>query len=84
MTDAQQMRDIKCPHCGWIRKMRVSVMEDESMASVTKGLFGGGGQRSPARPAGDPLDAANDWTDMTCPHCNHVYRYNVRTKEVSE
>jgi RNase P subunit RPR2 len=32
----------------------------------------------------DPLDAANAWTGMTCPHCGNVYRYNVRSGEVAK
>ena len=34
----------------------------------------------------DPeLEKANAWTDMPkCPHCQNVYRYNVRTREVAK
>ncbi len=84
MTDTKQERKIKCPYCGWVSTLPVDVIEDKSIASVAKGLFGGGGQRSPARPAGDPLDAANALIDMTCPSCGNAYRYNVRTQEVTK
>ncbi len=81
MTDKKQVKDVKCPYCGWISKLPVDVLEDRSIASVAKGLFGGG-QRSPARPAGNSLAAANELIDMTCPHCNNAYRYTTRSGEV--
>jgi hypothetical protein len=88
MPTQEQIKKINWPHCGWIRSINVTALEDESMASVARGL-------SDTIKAiieqinqvlGDPaLDEANAWMDMpACPNCDNVYRYNVRTGETQQ
>ena len=82
-----RVKKIKCPHCGWVRTINTSAIEDASTATVVRGA--GDTLRDVARRikelmADKKLDAANAWIDMpTCPHCENSYRYNVRTGEVS-
>jgi uncharacterized protein (UPF0212 family) len=82
-----QVKRIKCPHCGWIRKIDVAVLEDEAMASVVRGMseaLRAAAERIKALLHDPQLDEANAWVDMPdCPHCGNVYRYNVRTGEVA-
>jgi uncharacterized Zn-finger protein len=86
MAGQQQFRKIKCPYCGWIRTITIGVTEDESMATVARGLseaLKAIAEKIKAAIADTELDEANAWIDMpACPHCNNVYRYNVRTGEV--
>lgn len=86
MPDQTQIKRIKCPHCGWIRKIDVSVLEDESMATVTRAMsdaLRAAAERIRTLLADPALDAANAWVDMPpCPYCKNVYRYNVHTGEV--
>jgi uncharacterized protein (UPF0212 family) len=88
MADQKQVRKIKCPHCGWIRKIDVSVIEDEGVATVVRGMsdaLQAAAGRIKALLADRELDEANAWVDMPqCPHCGNVYRYNVRTREVAK
>ena len=88
MADREQVQRIKCPHCGWIRKVNVGVLEDEATASVVAGMsevLRAAAERIKALLADAQLDEANAWVDMPpCPHCGNVYRYNVRSGEVSE
>jgi RNase P subunit RPR2 len=83
-----QIKRIKCPHCGWIRRLNVRVIEEESVATVTRGMseaLRAAAERIKALLDDAQLDQANAWVDMpACPHCGNVYRYNVRTGEVSE
>ncbi|HYN90120.1 MAG TPA: hypothetical protein VER55_16415 [Ardenticatenaceae bacterium] len=85
MADQQQIRKIKCPHCGWVVSVPIDVIVDESMADVTKGPIDSLKQaaaRIRALLANPSLDPANDVIDMpACPNCRRVYRYNVRTGE---
>ena len=88
MVDDEQIRRIKCPYCGWIRKVPVSVLEDESAATIVRGfsekLRAVGAKIAAARHSKN-LDDPNDWIDMPkCPkpECGNVYQYNVRTNEV--
>jgi hypothetical protein len=88
VTDTQQERKIKCPYCGWIRTVPVSVIVDESTTDAVRGAgdtLREVGQRIRSLLADRQLDAANAWIDMpACPHCNNVYRYNARTGEVAK
>ncbi len=83
----KQERKVKCPHCGWVRTIDVSVYEDEAAATVVAGRMSDVLRAAVARVRemlADPrLEEANAWVDMPpCPHCQNVYRYNVRTGEV--
>jgi predicted RNA-binding Zn-ribbon protein involved in translation (DUF1610 family) len=86
MADKEQVKKIKCPHCGWIRSVNVSVAETGT-TDVVRGMSDT--LKDVARHikellADRQLDAANAWLDMpACPHCGNVYRYNVRTGEVA-
>jgi uncharacterized protein (UPF0212 family) len=61
---------------------------EESVATVTRGMseaLKAAAARIKALIDDTQLDQANAWVDMPeCPHCKNVYRYNVRTGEVSE
>ena len=87
MANKDQVKKIKCPHCGWVRTINISAIEDPSTATVVRGA--GDTLRNVSRRikelmADKQLNAANAWIDMpTCPHCENSYRYNVRTGEVS-
>ncbi len=85
---SDQIKRIKCPHCGWIRKVNVRVIEEEGIATVTRTMgdaIRAAAARIKALLDDAQLDEANAWVDMPdCPHCENVYRYNVRTGEVSE
>jgi uncharacterized protein (UPF0212 family) len=87
-TQQQQVRKIKCPHCGWICSVDVRVLEDESMTTVVRGMseaLKAAAQRIKALLDDTQLDEANAWVDMPeCPNCDNVYRYNVRTGEVAQ
>jgi uncharacterized Zn-finger protein len=87
MPDQIQIHRIKCPYCGWIRKIDVSVIQDEAVATVTRKIgdhLKAAVERIQALLADPELDEANAWVDMpACPHCDNVYRYNVRTGEVT-
>lgn len=83
MAADEQVRRIKCPHCGWVRRVPVGVIEDASMATVTRGVseaIRAVAERIKALLADAELDAANAWIDLpACPHCGNTYQYNVRT-----
>ena len=89
MAAQTQDRKIKCPHCGWIRTVPASVIADESMADVVRGVgeaIRAVAARIRAALADTQLDEANAWIDMpACPNqkCRKVYRYNLRTGEVA-
>jgi hypothetical protein len=82
----EQIIKIKCPHCGWIRKVDVQAYQDSGAASVTRDI------KDELRKAVegirnylsmDSLDQANAWIDMpACSNCSKTYRYNVQTREV--
>jgi len=88
MADQEQIRKIKCPHCGWIRSMPVKAVEDLSTSTVVRGL------KDDVKAAFDKvretlqdsqLDEANAWIDMPkCPNCQNTYRYNARTGQTQE
>jgi len=88
MADQRQDRRIKCPHCGWVRTVPVSVIADESTTDVVKGIgetIRDVAAKIRAALADAQLDAANAWIDMpACPHCGKVYRYNIRSSEVAK
>jgi DNA-directed RNA polymerase subunit RPC12/RpoP len=88
MTNRQQTRAIKCPHCGWERSIQIDVVEDESMARVAAGL------RDLLRKLRNTQQATKQSTDLAdanatidipkCANCGKAYRYNSRTGEVSK
>ncbi len=88
MAEQTQVRRIKCPYCGNVRKIPVGVIDDESMASVTKGIgevLKSTFDKIREKLSDTQMDTANAWVDMPyCPNCFNVYRYNVRTGEVQK
>ncbi len=86
MSEHEQPRKIKCPHCGWIRTIQVQANPDFSTTVVVRGmtsdLIKSVAERLRAMLADSQLDAASAWLDMPdCPHCANPYGYNVRTRE---
>ena len=84
MSTYGQTVKIKCPHCGWIRRINTRVVEDESLADVTRGV--GEVIRDIARRVqaalASPVESTG-WIDIpACPHCDNPYQYNVHTGEV--
>jgi len=85
MVDQEQHLRIKCPHCGWVRRLPVRVAEDLGHADVVRGVGDKLKEcmdRIRAALADSALDEANAWIDMApCPHCENTYQYNVQTGE---
>ncbi len=86
MSEQEQTRKIKCPHCGWIRTIQTQANADISSTVVALGktsdLIKAAAERLRAMLADSQLDAANAWIDMPdCPECANPYGYNVRTGE---
>jgi uncharacterized Zn-finger protein len=88
MAEQQQDRKIKCPHCGWVRTVPVSVIVGEGTTDAVRGIgdtIRDVAAKIRAALADAQLDAANAWIDMpACPHCGNVYRYNIRSGEVAK
>jgi hypothetical protein len=79
----EQIIKIKCPHCGWIRKLDVQIVEDLGYTSVVRGPMDELKKRIREFLADSSIDAANAWIDMpACSNCEKTYRYNVQTREV--
>ena len=82
MAEREQLREIKCPHCGWIRKVPVGVIEEEGSGTLEQGILEGIGRKIGEMRSNPTLDEAKAWIDMPpCPHCKNVYQYNVFTRE---
>ena len=82
MAEREQLREIKCPHCGWIRKVPVGEIVEEGSATVEQGILEGIGRKIGEMRSNPALEEANAWIDMVpCPHCKNVYQYNVVTRE---
>lgn len=91
MAEAIQVRKIKCPHCGWERKMEVKV--DGNQYDVAAGgdrlrgvsdALQAAFEKIKERLNDRELDEANAWIEMpACPNppCNKPYEYNVRSGE---
>ena len=98
MSEQSQTIKIKCPHCGWIRKVEVQVVVDPATKEVTASInptatrVAAGETRDTlheiarqieAALAGPELAEADAWLELAaCPHCGKTYRYNVSTGEV--
>lgn len=91
MAASKQTLKIKCPHCGWVRRIEIEV-EGEAV-QVTLGLADGVRSASAALQqaaqkwrellADVELGEANAWLPMPdCPHCRRPYEYNVQSGEV--
>ena len=82
----EQIIKIKCPHCGWVRKLDVQAIEDSGVASVTRGLKDDLVKAAASLKSSlskDSLGEANAWIDMpACSNCKNTYRYNVKSREV--
>ena len=87
MAEATQILRIKCPHCGWVRRITIHVNAGKvdvvagpenlvlEMKEKLKNLF-----------ADRELDELNAWIALPpCPNldppCGKIYEYNVRTGE---
>ena len=92
MPPSQQIRKIKCPHCGWIRKMTIQIEGTEVIITAEIGdvMRGTSEELQKAFDAikrkleDTELNEANAWNDMpACPNpdCQKVYKYNVQTGE---
>ena len=86
MIDGQQVKRIKCPHCGWTRKVDLGAIEAEGTAGVSSGMeepLLDAAERVRALLADSGLDEADAWVGMPeCSSCGNAYQYNVRTEEV--
>ena len=91
MTIAYQVKKIKCPHCGWVRKISIPVdVKPADVAADLAGMWRGMNEalRTVAEDiknklADSELNEANAWIVMPeCPNCTNVYEYNVRSGEV--
>ncbi len=88
MVNRMQERKIKCPYCGWVRTVPIAAIQDASMTGTVRGV--GDALKEVGRKiknllSDSQLDDANAWIDMPkCPHCQNVYRYNVRTGEAAK
>lgn len=79
----EQIVKIKCPHCGWVRKVDVKAIEDSGSASIAQGPVDELKKRLREFLANSAIDAASAWIDMpACSNCKKPYRYNVKTREV--
>jgi hypothetical protein len=84
----EQTIKIKCPHCGWIRKVDVQAIEDSGATSIVQGPIDE--LRKVAESirsflTSNALSEANAWIDMpACPNCQNTYLYNVKTREVKK
>ena len=78
---------IKCPHCGWIRKIELDVPAGRSDIVAGTGDFLqrlGQDWREKIKEARKDreLDEANNWLPMPdCPNCEKPYEYNVETRQ---
>lgn len=78
--------DLKCPYCGDVRKMKISDVLRESLATITAtaGMRGDEDEK-PKPPSPESLDEEN-WIDLKppCPECGHRFSLNIVTGETRE
>ncbi len=90
MTTNQQVVKIKCPHCGWVRRMKLDL--ESGQEDVACGLDDAGRalhetlqntlKKIQALLANPAPDEANAWLPMPkCPNCGQAYEYNIHTGE---
>ena len=87
METTKQVVSMKCPHCGWVRKIELDVEDGRASAVMGagvkdffKGLPAFWQDKIKALIKDRQLDETNDWLPMpNCPHCDKPYEYNVRT-----
>ncbi len=81
MTTNQQIVKMKCPHCGWVRRMKLDV--EAGQADVVRGQ--GEALRDTLRKiqgmlANPKLEEAEAWLPVPkCPNCGQGYEYNIIT-----
>ena len=82
MNDTIQVKKVKCPHCGWIRRMEIRTESGQVtvvMGGVTDWLKNLN-QKLQDLSKDPELAAANAWIDLhECPHCERAYEYNLIT-----
>ena len=81
----EQKIKIKCPHCGWIRKLDIKVYKTAAQATVVSGPVDDikkAVESMRQKFSSSSLNEANAWLDMTCPKCKKTYQYNTITHEV--
>ena len=85
---SEQAQKIKCPHCGWVRKVDVQGLVEAGAADTVRGMgetLREIAQRIQGLLSDPELEEARAWLDLpACPHCGNTYRYNVRTGEVNK
>lgn len=78
-----QIRKMRCPYCGWVRTVPLSVL-DEDTAAVARGHkeeTRGVAERIRGKLAERRLEVAGAWIDVPgCPHCQRIYQYNVHSE----
>jgi hypothetical protein len=81
----EQPRKMKCPHCGWIRTVLATILEDESAASVVAGPIDSIRDiysRIRQALSSPSTEQAGTWIDIPkCSNCQNVYQYNPYTGE---
>ena len=87
MSDEVQIRRIKCPYCGWVRRMEIHV--DAGKYTVVAGgpadWLTEIGKMIKDSMVDHELDEANSWVQTPpCPNpdppCNQRFWYNLRTE----
>ncbi len=92
MPTSQQIRKIKCPHCGWIRRMTIQVEDNEVIVTAGYSDWIGGASEALQKVLADTkgmledmeLNEPNAWIDMpACPNpdCGKMYQFNMRTSD---
>jgi ribosomal protein S27AE len=75
---AKQIYKMKCPHCGWKRKMEIDF--DMHGSTIPMGIGDAGDARA-ERPEIDD-DAGGVWRRVRpCSNCGKAYDYNLETGE---
>jgi hypothetical protein len=85
----EQIIKVKCPHCGWVRKIELDVEigraevargESASAAAFFSQLSQTWKEKIQALLKDSEPDPENDWLPLPpCPSCGKAYEYNVKT-----
>lgn len=73
---------LECPICKGVVEIPAN-FEEIVTALGARGIFDGVSQiLSQIRDAfQSPIQQANQWVDLQCPHCEHMFQYNLKTGE---
>ncbi len=87
MSNDSQILKIKCPHCGFIRRVDISDYEDITLTVGVKGVQEALGQalhKLGELLSGPTLKEEDAWIDMpACPNCENPYRFNLVTRKAA-